>query len=679
MPSTTELPAKSQRPVITKLLIANRGEIASRIIRTARQMDIATVALYSDADRDGPYVLQADESVHLPGTTPAETYLRADLVLDAARRTGATAVHPGYGFLSENEQFARDCATAGVIFVGPSPEAIAAMGSKIEAKRMMSAAGVPVLPGATVESESDEDPDRLRSAAEQIGFPILVKAAFGGGGRGMRIVSDQSELIDAVRSARREAASAFGNGTVFLEKFVESPRHIEVQIFGDSYGTVVHLGERECSIQRRYQKIVEESPSTAVDDALRDELGRAAVAAGKALSYEGAGTVEFVMAQDGSFYFLEVNTRLQVEHPVTELVTGVDLVRGQLLVASGAPLPEEMLDAAPQGHAVEVRLYAEDVAAGFIPVSGTLTTLEFAELPGVRIDAGFASGSHVSTFYDPMLAKVIGYGADRDAACDQVARALQETRIHGVTTNRDLLIGILREPEFRSGAIDTGYLDRHDPADLMARRSSDGTAGHTHALVAALAAQAGRRTNSPVLPRLPSGFRTLPSAPQSVSFECGDKVITVEYRFDRAGLIARIGDRRSDSLELNTATAEFVDIVIDGIRRQYHITRSGATHFVDSALGATELREVERFPDPSDMQEAGSLLAPMPGTVVRVEVTEGQSVSAGDAVVVLEAMKMQHTIRTPADGIVVKIPVAVAAQVDSGAVLAIVQDGEADE
>ncbi|PPJ28238.1 acetyl/propionyl/methylcrotonyl-CoA carboxylase subunit alpha [Nocardia nova] len=673
MPSTTPT---TRRAAITKLLIANRGEIASRIIRTAREMDIATVALYSDADIDAPYVLQADESVHLPGTTPADTYLRADLVLDAARRTGATAVHPGYGFLSENEQFARDCAAAGVIFVGPSPEAIAAMGSKIEAKRMMAAAGVPVLPGATVENESDEDPERLRAAAEEIGFPILVKAAFGGGGRGMRIVSDQSELIEAVGSARREAASAFGNGTVFLEKFVQSPRHIEVQIFGDSYGTVVHLGERECSIQRRYQKIIEESPSTAVDDTLRDELGRAAVAAGKALSYEGAGTVEFVMAQDGSFYFLEVNTRLQVEHPVTELVTGIDLVRGQLLVAAGAPLPEEMLDVTPQGHAMEVRLYAEDVAAGFIPVSGTLTTLEFADLPGVRVDAGFASGSQVSTYYDPMLAKVIGYGPDRDAACDRVARALEETRIHGVTTNRDLLIGILREPEFRSGAIDTGYLERHDPADLMIRRNGNDAAEQTHALVAALAAQADRRANSSVLPGLPSGFRTLPSAPQSVSFRAGEQVIDVEYLFDRTQLRVRVGDWRPESLELNTASAELIDIAVDGVRRRYRINRSGAAYFVDSALGATELHEVERFPDPSDIQEAGSLLAPMPGTVVRVEVTEGQSVSAGDAVVVLEAMKMQHTIRTPSDGIVVKIPVAVAAQVDSGQVLAVVQDGE---
>lgn len=657
---------------ITKLLIANRGEIASRIIRTAREMDIATVAVYSDADRDAPYALQADEAVHLPGTAPADTYLRSDLVLAAAARTGADAVHPGYGFLSENAAFAQACIDAGVTFVGPSPAAITAMGSKIAAKDMMRAAGVPVLPGVTISADSEEDPHLLRAAAADIGLPILVKAAFGGGGRGMRIVRDADELVDAVRSARREAASAFGDGTVFLEKFVESPRHIEVQIFGDSHGTLVHLGERECSIQRRYQKIIEEAPSTAVDEALRDELGRAAVAAGKALAYEGAGTVEFVMAPDGAFYFLEVNTRLQVEHPVTELVTGIDLVRAQLQVSAGQPLPPEMLDSTSVGHAVEVRLYAEDVAAGFVPVSGTLTTLEFPDLPGIRVDAGFTSGSTVSTFYDPMLAKVIGYGRTRDEACARVARALRETRIHGVTTNRDLLIGILREPEFRSGAIDTGYLDRHDPARLMA---VDADITDLHALVAALAAQAGRRDDTPVLPGLPSGWRTLPSQPQTVSFTAGDENIEVSYRFEFGALTVTVGDRHPQ-VRILSASASLVDAEIDGIRRQYRVTRNGDAHFIDSALGSTTLQEVERFPDPSALAEAGSLLAPMPGAVVRIEVIEGAQVRAGTPILVLEAMKMEHTIRAPADGVVSVISVNTGQQVDSGQVLAIVQAPE---
>lgn len=660
--------------MITKLLIANRGEIASRIIRTARAMDIVTVALYSNADRDAPYVAQADEAVHLPGAAPSDTYLRSDLVLAAAKRTGADAVHPGYGFLSENADFARACADAGVVFVGPRPEAIAAMGSKIAAKQMMGAAGVPVLPGITVEARHHEQPASLRDAATEIGFPILVKASFGGGGRGMRIVRSADELPEAVGSARREAASAFGDGTIFLEKFVERPRHIEVQIFGDRHGTVVHLGERECSIQRRYQKIIEEAPSIAVDETLRDELGRAAVTAGKALSYEGAGTVEFVMAQDGSFYFLEVNTRLQVEHPVTELVTGIDLVRAQLLVASGEALPAEMLDNSPSGHAVEVRLYAEDVAAGFIPASGELTTLEFPRLEGIRVDAGFGSGSHVSTFYDPMLAKVIGYGATREEACSRLARALRETLVHGVATNRDLLMGILREREFRSGDIDTGYLIRHDPAQLMLS-GHDPQAVRIHALVAAVAAQAARRAATAVLRGLPSGWRTLVSQDQTVSFTAGAEGVEVKYRFGRSGLTAAVDGHCLD-VRLFGASATMVDAEIDGVRRRYAVTSSGTRHYVDSSLGSTTLIEVPRFPDPAATVEVGSLLAPMPGLVVRVEVSQGAKVSAGTTIVVLEAMKMEHTVRVPADGVVATILVTAGDQVATGQVLAVVQADE---
>ena len=660
---------------IRKLLIANRGEIAARIIRTAREMDIATVAIYSDADRNAPYVRAADESVHLPGNTPAETYLRGDLVLAAAQSTGADAVHPGYGFLSENTDFAKACAAAGVIFVGPSPEAIAAMGSKIAAKELMAAAGVPVLPGATVASDAEIDADELRRSAASIGYPILVKAAFGGGGRGMRIVNDSEQLVEAVNSARREAASAFGDGTVFLEKFVEAPRHIEVQIFGDRFGTVVHLGERECSIQRRYQKIIEEAPSTAVDPALRDQLGKAAVAAGEALRYEGAGTVEFVMAPDGSFYFLEVNTRLQVEHPVTELVTGIDLVRAQLLVASGRPLPAEMHDTSPRGHAIEVRLYAEDVAAGFIPAAGTLHTLEFPDLTGIRIDAGYESGSVVSTFYDPMLAKVIGYGPTRADACARIARALTETRVHGVVTNRDLLVAIMREPDFQSGAIDTGYLDRHTPGELMAAEA-DPTISVVHAVAAALAGQAERRSATTVLPGLPSGFRTLPSAPQQVSFASGDTVIDLTYRFNRSSVDVTVGGTgyRVRTIQVD---ADLADIEINGVRRRYRVARNGFDYYVDSALGSTTLREVDRFPDPASLVEPGSLVAPMPGAVVRIEVAEGTPVAAGSTVIVLEAMKMEHAVRTPAAGVVTAISVSVGDQVDSGQVLAVVGADEA--
>src|SRR4051812_47050692 len=452
--------------MIRKLLVANRGEIAARIIRTARAMDIATVAVFSDPDADAPFVAAADEAVRLPGAAPGETYLRGALVVAAARATGADAVHPGYGFLSENAGFARACAEAGLVFVGPSPEAIEAMGSKTAAKERMAAAGVPVLQGTVVGADDQLDLEALAGAAADIGYPVLVKAAYGGGGRGMRIVQGASGLAEAVAAARREAAAAFGNGTVFLERFVERPRHVEVQIVGDTRGTVVHLFERECSIQRRYQKIIEEAPSPAVSPELRAELGAAAVAAAKAIDYVGAGTVEFVLDRSGRFFFLEVNTRLQVEHPVTELVTGLDLVRVQLQVADGEPLPDEVTGASITGHAVEVRLYAEDVPAGFLPVTGTLHRFAVPALPGVRVDAGVADGSVVGVHYDPMLAKVIAHGPTRDAACRRLARALAEARGHGVTTNRDPLVGILREGEVRRGGIDTGYLERHDPAEL---------------------------------------------------------------------------------------------------------------------------------------------------------------------------------------------------------------------
>lgn len=494
----------------------------------------------------------------------------------------------------------------------------------------------------------------------------------------MRIVDTIDELIESVSSARREARSAFGNGTVFLEKYVESPRHIEVQIFGDRFGNVVHLGERECSIQRRYQKIIEESPSTAVSEALRNELGSAAVSAGKALNYEGAGTVEFVMAPDGAFYFLEVNTRLQVEHPVTELVTGTDLVRAQVLVASGHRLPPEIEHPSFSGHAVEVRLYAEDAESGFVPVAGRLTTFELPVFPGVRVDSGFVSGSVVSTFYDPMLAKVIGYGRTRDEACNRVARALVEARIHGVTTNRDLLVGILREPEFRTGRTDTGYLARHSVADLT-RAGDPTTRDRVHAAVAALSAQSQRRSDARILPGVPSGFRTVRSASQMVSFVAGDTEIDVRYSYERGQPVVSVAGTTLGDVEVFEASGSTVDASIDGVRRLYRVVSSEGTYFVDSSLGATELREVERFPDPTSGAESGSLLAPMPGSVVRIDVTEGQQISQGEAVIVLEAMKMEHTIRAPLAGTVAKLPVTVGQQVDSGTVLAVLQEDDADD
>ncbi|HEY2723507.1 MAG TPA: biotin carboxylase N-terminal domain-containing protein [Pseudonocardiaceae bacterium] len=664
---------------ISKLLVANRGEIASRVMRTAREMDIATVAVFSDADVDAPFVRDADEAVQLPGNTPAETYLRADLIVEAAERTGADAVHPGYGFLSENAGFARSCAAAGLTFVGPSPEVIEAMGSKIRAKELMAAAGVPVLPGVTVGEDAELDAAQLSArTAQEIGYPVLVKAAYGGGGRGMRVVREESALLDAVTAARREAAGAFGDGTVFLERFVDSPRHVEVQIFGDTHGTVVHLFERECSIQRRYQKIIEEAPSPAVDEALRAELGEAAVAAGKAIGYVGAGTVEFVLGSDGRFYFLEVNTRLQVEHPVTELVTGLDLVRLQLQVAEGAPLPQEARAATLTGHAVEARLYAEDVAAGFLPATGTVHRFAVPRLPGVRVDAGVADGSAVGVHYDPMLAKVIAHGATRDEACRRLARALAESRVHGVVTNRELLVGILREPGFRAGEADTGYLTRHDPQQLGTAHT-DPAARRLHALAAALAGQAGRRQCAPVLATLPSGWRNVPAGPQRAVFSAGGAEIDVRYRFAGDSVEAEVDGERIDGIRLRAAAPDRVEFDVAGVRRTVTVHGRGDEFFVDSPLGATTLTEVPRFPDPDSLTAPGSLLAPMPGTVVRVAAEPGSTVAAGAPVVVLEAMKMEHSVTAPCDGTVDEITVTVGQAVDLGTVLAVVSEYAAVE
>ncbi|MGO9504331.1 MAG: acetyl/propionyl/methylcrotonyl-CoA carboxylase subunit alpha [Streptosporangiaceae bacterium] len=668
-------------PPIEKLLIANRGEIAARVIRTAQELDIATVAVFSDPDAGAPHVLAADESVHLPGTAAADTYLRADLIIAAARQAGAGAIHPGYGFLSENAAFARACEQAGLVFVGPPAAAIEAVGSKIAAKDLMAKAGVPVLGGAPV--SADADAGELAQAAAQTGYPVLVKAAFGGGGRGMRIAESADELAEAVISARREAAAAFGDGSIFLERYVPSPRHVEVQIFGDTRGSVVHLFERECSIQRRYQKIVEEAPSPAVSDALRAELGAAAVAAGQAIGYVGAGTVEFLLGPDGEFWFLEINTRLQVEHPVTELITGLDLVALQLRVAEGEPLPGEVTAAAISGHAIEVRLYAEDAAAGFRPASGTVHRFDIPALPGIRVDAGVMAGSVVGTAYDPMLAKVIAWGPTRDHARRALARALAQARLHGVTTNRDLLVGILREPQFAAGQTDTGYLTRHDPAAL-AGSAAGPDARPVHALAAALAAQARRRAEAPVLATLPSGWRNVPSGPQQTQFavggqgpggqHAGGQHTEVRYRLHGGVLWAAVDGTELPGLVLWSQAPDRVDLEVAGIRRVITVDQAGEVYYADSALGSGVLTEVPRFPEPRAAAQAGSLLAPMPGTVITVAVGVGDQVSAGDPVVVLEAMKMEHTVAAPHDGMVTEVRTEAGQAVDTGAVLAVVAE-----
>jgi acetyl/propionyl-CoA carboxylase alpha subunit len=660
---------------ITKLLVANRGEIAARIIRSAHALGIATVAVYSDPDAAAPYVTLADEAVRLPGAAPADTYLRGDLIVAAAAAAGADAVHPGYGFLSENAAFARACADAGLIFVGPAAETIAAMGDKVKAKAIMAAAGVPVLPSATIPAAGTGD---LAAAAAGVGFPLLVKAAFGGGGRGMRLVTDPGELSEAVSTARREAASAFGDGTVFLERFVTDPRHVEVQILGDTTGTVIHLFERECSIQRRYQKIVEECPSPAVGEDLRDALTAAAEAAGQAVGYTGAGTVEFVLDRDGSFWFLEMNTRLQVEHPVTEEVTGLDLVELQLRIAEGEPLPPQAREARIGGHAIEVRLYAEDVAAGFVPATGPLHRFSIPAAPGIRVDTGFRSGSVVSPHYDAMLAKVIAHGRTRADAARRLARALAQAEIHGVTTNRDLLTAILTEPEFLAGGTDTGYLTRHEPAALAAAAAPGAAAARVHALAAALARQAGNRAGAPVLGTLPSGWRNVSSAPQRVTFTAAGEPYEVAYRIRGEQVTAEINGDPVEALVL-AASPDWVDLEIDGTRRVYRVHQAGDGMYVDASDGASALRETPRFGDPTKLAPAGSLLAPMPGLVLRVLAEPGTAVTAGQPILVLEAMKMEQTVSAPAAGVLAELHAKAGDQVSTGQILAVLRESSDKE
>jgi len=665
---------------ITKLLVANRGEIASRIMRTARQLDIATVAVFSDADVDAPFVADADEAVRLPGSSATDTYLRADLLVAAARTTGADAVHPGYGFLSERAEFAQACVDAGLVFVGPPPGVIEAMGSKVRAKEIMSAAGVPVLPGAT----TGDDLEAVGRAAEEIGFPLLVKATHGGGGRGIRVVEQSGGLVEAIQSARREAASSSGGGDVFLERYVTLPRHVEVQILGDVHGNVTHLFERECSLQRRFQKVVEEAPSPAVDPALRTLMGDAAVAAARAIGYVGAGTVEFLLDPEGHFYFLEVNTRLQVEHPVTEMVTGLDLVLVQLLVAEGQPLPPDVLGASIRGHAVEARLYAEDVPAGFLPATGRVHRFSIPGGPGLRVDAGVADGSTVSVHYDPLLAKVVAHGATRDEACRRLAAALDDAVLHGVVTNRDLLVGILREPDFRSGQLDTSYFERHDPVRLSRSRHHDG-APEIHALAAALAGQEERRAAAPVLESVPSGWRNVVNAPQSTTYSSAGGRLEVHYRIrtSRGGrtVEAEVNGEGLGEVPLRASSPRHVDLELAGVRRVVSVHRVGDVSYVDSGLGSSELFEEPRFPEPRDLEAPGSLLASLPGTVVRTVVRAGDHVEAGTVVVVLEAMKMEQPVRAPRRGTVKEVAVSAGQVVDVGAVLAVIEepvDGEAE-
>ena len=627
--------------MIGRLLVANRGEIARRVIRTCRSLGISPVAVHSTVDTGGAWVAEADAAVELPGAAPAETYLRGDLLVDAARRTGADAVHPGYGFLAEHAGFARAVLDAGLVWVGPSPDAIASMGSKVDAKALVAAAGVPVLPSWT--------PGEVPASAR---YPLLVKASYGGGGRGMRIVRASGELADAVAAAEREAAAAFGNGLVFVERWLERSRHVEVQVLADSHGRVVSVGERDCSVQRRHQKIVEEAPA-ALPDPLRHRLFEAAVAAARSVGYVGAGTVEFLVDADGEPAFLEMNTRLQVEHPVTEAVTGLDLVALQLSIADGEPLP---FDAPPpvRGHAIEARLYAEDPAAGWRPSTGTLHRIA---VPGdVRVDAGVVDGDEVSAHYDPLLAKVVAHGPNRDAAARKLAAALAGAQLHGLATNRDLLVRVLRSDGFAAGP-HTGFLD--EQPELVAPLAGPAEVA-TAALVAALAGSARRRATAPVQRTVPAGWRNNPSQPAIAAYTGPDGELTVTYR--------------PAPVAVASATPDAVVLADGGVRLAYRVHAVGETSYVDGPEWTVALSEVDPLPAPAVALPAGSLTAPMPGQVVAVRVAKGDRVTAGQQLLALEAMKMEHAVLAPADGVLAELRVTTGSQVDAGDVLAVIEE-----
>ncbi len=689
----------ARQGLLSCVLVANRGEIARRVFRSAAARGMRTVAVYSDADEHAPFVREADVAVRLPGSAPSETYLRGGLVIAAAQRAGADCVHPGYGFLSESAAFAREVEAAGLVWIGPPAAAIEAMGSKLAAKTLMAEAGVPTARAVDATGLSGE---ALLEAADGVGYPLLVKASFGGGGRGMRAVGGRDEVIDAVASAQREAASAFGDGTVFLERLITPARHVEVQIFGDTFGSVVALHERECSIQRRHQKVIEEAPSPAVDEALRARLCAAAARAGEAIGYVGAGTVEFLLAPSGEFFFLEVNTRLQVEHPVTEAVTGLDLVDLQFEVAAGRPLPSQAREPELVGAAIEVRLYAEDPQRDWLPQAGMLDGFAFdgvttfggvglqpggGVVRGVRLDSGVEAGGTIGVAYDPMLAKVIVWAPDRAAASAILASALRQAELSGVVTNRDLLVRILQSPQWLSGDTDTDFLERVGLATL-AEPLIGGAQLPAYALAAALGQAALRRAGARVLGGVPSGWRNNPSVPQSVTYAhgFGADEVQVRYSYGRSGLSAFVDGLAMEATVVATepATGQRVRVTLetDGLRRAYEVhavseetpAASGpvARVHVKGPDGAVSLQEVPRFPEPSAQVAPGSLTAAMPGSVVRVMVAEGDVVSAGQALVVLEAMKMEHTLVAPGPGTVASVAVEVGSHVETGGLLAVI-------
>jgi len=650
---------------IRKILIANRGEIALRIMRTCRQMGIATVAIHSEADAEAPFVHRADEAVNIGGLQSSDSYLRQDKIIEAAHRTGADAIHPGYGFLSENAAFARRCREEGLLFIGPSPQAIELMGSKALANTIMADRGVPTIPGYHRDRQGKRI---LMQVSKDLGFPVLLKAAKGGGGKGMRIVRDKAGLEQAIEAAKREAKSSFGDSRLIVERYFESARHVEFQIFGDEAGNVVHLFERECTIQRRHQKVIEESPSPTLDSALRQRMGEAAVKAAKALNYTNAGTVEFIVVDEEQFYFLEVNTRLQVEHPVTEAITGLDLVKWQIEVAEGQPLPLRQEELTRSGYAIECRLYAEDPANSFIPVSGPVRLYHEPQLPGVRFDSGITTSSTVSIHYDPMLAKVIAHGPDRAAALRKMGYALRHFPCLGLTTNKEFLLRVLEHPEFAEGHYDTHFIEQHPdltgpsaPSREMLLRAVVG------ALLSCWHQRDQKRT---VLRHLPSGWRNNFYQPQIETYRHGDTELEVRYHIADGRFSIQIGEDELQATLLDVTTPHRVTFAINGHRHQLWLVGNENTVFVHlPEAGQIVLQRQPRFPEPELEEQQGGYQAPMPGEVIEVVAKPGAKVKAGQPLLILNSMKMENTIEAQEAGTVEEVFVEKGAIVEAGVLL----------
>ena len=636
-----------------KLLIANRGEIACRIIKTAHEMGISCVAVYTEADSNSPFVRMADEAVKL-----SDTYLNGKEIIDAAKQTGAQAIHPGYGFLSENAKFSREVLKEGLIWVGPSSRVITSMGDKLKAKDIAEKAGVPTLPMTT-------DPKK----ANTIGYPILIKAAAGGGGKGMRIVEDKKDLKEAIAGAQREAQTGFGDDRVFIERYVASSRHIEIQILGDSQGNVVHLGERECSIQRRHQKIIEESPSPRVDSEMRATMGEAAIKLAKKLKYESAGTVEFLVDdKTGEFWFLEVNTRLQVEHPVTEEVTGKDLVYEQLRIARGEELGYSQADISWEGSSIEARLYAEDPANDFLPATGTLIAYENDTNIDARWDTGIEQGSVVGTDFDPMLAKVITKGKTRTDAANKLALALETMHIGGVTTNRDFLVASLRTKDFLDGKTTSDFIDKTNPQRAVVLK---GSVLENALSAVALWIQGQNRENANILKEIPTGWRNSRLPRQKINLRYMEEDLLVSYKANRDGSFDINDGTIAKVIEW---TASGIDIEVNNSRFFSKVTRDNENIVVHGPWGDALFTILPRFTLPGSEALAGGLVAPMPGKVVDLKVKTGSKVKKGDTLVILEAMKMEHQVKAPEDGKITKVLIKKDDQLENGALLMVLDN-----